>query len=278
MKRILFLLLITLNAGFSFAQDKITKSNGDVIKCKVVSIDSLKLTFEMKSSSKVISSYAYFKNIVSFTYQGQTYLVNENSGIYTPKTLAENESDPYKINGRDNIGIRFGMLIGLNSSFSHKIDDERKPTDPVLGVNAGLSLCVTPKSDFDYVLSVFFTQRGYKINHSQVNINYIDVESSFNMGGSGSKLFVPLGFYFGYGINGKDKYQVWGGDIVTDKIKFKDDDFNRIDGGLIVGIGVNVDKVKLSVNYKHGLLDFEESDNYTSIRHGLVNFSVLAFF
>lgn len=67
MKKILLFLVIVFSINLlSFSQDKILKSNGDVIDCKITGEDSSKVYFKLKIKGIYVDTYLSKKDIASF--------------------------------------------------------------------------------------------------------------------------------------------------------------------------------------------------------------------
>ena len=107
----------------------------------------------------------------------------------------------------------------------------------------------------------------YKVNLSQLYLDIpVTAKASFDTGG-GTKIYGVFGPYVGIGLSGKIKGEEiidgvttsqeidieWGSDI--------DSDFKRMDFGLIVGTGVELNSIQIGLNYSLGLANILPQNN-----------------
>lgn len=139
---------------------------------------------------------------------------------------------------------------------------------------------------FAFETGLMLETKGTKIKSSAIggvsgeavtNIFYVDVpvnlKASYDFGGIG--IYGLFGPYVGVALSSKDKYtgefkNVSGMSEYDNKIgSSDDDDLKRMDFGLMMGAGIEIDKFQLGVGYDLGLANIDpagDSDNFVKNR------------
>lgn len=171
---------------------------------------------------------------------------------------------------------KFGLKGGLNlSNMLFKDDDDTYSDD--FKMNPGFHIGGTAEFPLSDVLSfetgLLLSTKGFKISEEETilgmtskievksNLLYLDIpltaKASFDLGGA--KLYGSLGPYVGMGLSGKSESEVtlmgettkdendieWGSD--------EESDFKRLDFGLNMGAGVEINSIEIGLAYNLGL-------------------------
>jgi len=163
------------------------------------------------------------------------------------------------------IAQSFGVIAGLNLS-KMLVKDNDDTYDDNMKMNPGFHVGGTvnlPFSDmFSLESALLISTKGVKYKDgnftSSINLFYIDLpvmfKALFDVGGVG--IYGKVGPYVGVGLSGKMKYDD-DGDKETETIKWgsdkEKDDFKRLDYGLAVGAGVEINALQIGIGYDLGL-------------------------
>ena len=153
--------------------------------------------------------------------------------------------------------LKIGAKGGVNFSnlYADTVDDK----NVLIGFNAGLFAKLPITSFIAVQPEVYYTTKGSEMVYNNAfvsgtakfNLNYIEVPvlvvinltNNFNL---------HAGPYLGFLINGKVK-----NDSNANAFDFENninnDDFNKIDAGLAVGLGMDADKLSVGVRYSYGM-------------------------
>ena len=149
--------------------------------------------------------------------------------------------------------------------------------DVMPGYNVGLDFNSYIKDGLYWNTGVMFGSRGFKVDYKKAddfeyrahNIQIpLTVGYKFDMG-SGFALDGRIGGFFSVDMAGKYKYDI----PLLEDTKISDiDDYNRCDGGLLIGIGVWYNNINLDFAYQRGfghhIDDFEGAASNFLIRLG----------
>ena len=190
----------------------------------------------------------------------------------------------------------FGIKAGFNSSNMHIVSESwvlsskmktgfhigataEFPLTEIFSLETGLLL-----STKGFTLKQLFTKEVHGYNYeSKVNLSslYLDIpitaKASSYIGGT--KIYFVFGPYVGIGLSGTIKggeivdgvttsYEndiEWGSDI--------DSDFKRMDFGLIIGTGVELNSIQIGLNYSLGLANIFPQNN-VKFRNRVLGISV----
>lgn len=161
-----------------------------------------------------------------------------------------------QINTNDGIKNRFGFKGGLNSAtlFADDVDN----TKSIAGFNVGLFAKLPLTSFISIQPELYYTTKGADITYNNIfvngtarfNLNYIElpvlvainITKNFN---------VHAGPYAAFLVNGKVSNR-----SNVSLFNFEDNidksDYNEIDFGLAVGLGVDIGSLGIGVRYNYG--------------------------
>jgi hypothetical protein len=185
---------------------------------------------------------------------------------------------------------KIGFKVGANFA-DVNIEDEGVSIDTKskIGIVAGITADFKIAGGLGINTGVDFSQKGTKwstdILGSEVEVatklNYLIIPArlayTFEAGSLG--VFVEAGPYFGFGLNGKNKYTMSGISEEEDVIFGSDeeDDLKNPDIGLSAGLGIYAGPIRAAVNYDPGLVNLSNFDN-GSIKTGSLIVSVAFLF
>jgi opacity protein-like surface antigen len=154
-------------------------------------------------------------------------------------------------------GLNLSNVLAKDDNKTYSDDNKMKP-----GFHLGVTAEIPFEEMFSFETGLLFTQKGYKYESSfmgttyegTLNLNYIEIplngKVSYDMGSA--KIYGLIGPYVGFGLSGKyknddeDSKVDWGSDE-------DEDDFKRLDFGLNVGAGVEIDALTVGISYGLGL-------------------------
>lgn len=171
----------------------------------------------------------------------------------------------------------FGIKAGLNLSNMHIVYDRMLSNDSNMktGFHIGATAEFPLTEIFSLETGLLLSTKGFieevkDFNYKVIfNPLYLDipltVKASSYIGGT--KVYGMFGSYVGIGLSGTIKGEVivdgvttsqeidieWGSDI--------DSDFKRMDFGLIIGAGVELNSIQIGLNYSLGLANISPQTN-----------------
>jgi hypothetical protein len=159
----------------------------------------------------------------------------------------------------------FGVKAGLNLS-NILIKDDNETYSDDLKIKPGFHVGTTTEFNLTEMFSLetgfLFSTKGYKINNNgmkgKMNLLYIDIpltaRGSFDV--RGTKMYGLLGPYIGFGLIGTTKSE-YDGETEENDIEWGPDEENdilkRLDYGLTVGAGVEINSIQLGLSYSLGM-------------------------
>lgn len=160
----------------------------------------------------------------------------------------------------------YGIKVGLNLANQLAKDDNETYSDD-FAMKPGFHLGVTaefPVTEMIYFeTGLIFSQKGYKYDGDfgdfTVNLNYLEIplmgKALFDLGDL--MVYGQLGPYIGLGLTGKyknddDEDIDWGSD--------DDDDYKRLDFGLNIGAGIQINNITIGASYGLGLMNISPID------------------
>lgn len=192
----------------------------------------------------------------------------------------------------------FGLKAGLNlSNMLIKDDDDTYSDDYKMnpGFHVGAIAEFPLSGMFSFETGLLLSTKGFKASEEEImsgepsmregkiNLLYLDMpltaKASFNIGGA--EIYGVFGPYAGMGLSGKYKTEnnnygdtqlgeveiKWG----SDKIK---SDFKRLDVGLKMGAGVEINAILIDLTYSLGLANISpNTDGGTMINNRVVGLS-----
>lgn len=167
----------------------------------------------------------------------------------------------------------FGIRAGLNLSNMLDKDDEGTYSNDFKmkpGFNVGSTVEFPINEMFSFESGLLLSTKGYKLSgkdsyegetweyKESINLLYLDIPLSgkayFDF--KGTKVYGAFGPYLGFGLSGKYKYEE-PGDSDKEDIKFgsdkEKDDLKRLDYGLTIGAGVELNSIQIGLSYDLGL-------------------------
>ena len=189
-------------------------------------------------------------------------------GLNLSNMLFKEDGETYS----DDFKMRPGFNIGATAEF---------PLSEMFSFETGLLLST---KGFNYSLEESEMGESFKLE-SNINLLYLDIpivaKSSFDLGYD-KKIFATFGPYVGIGISGKSKIKMtYDGETESDEetIEWGSDeessDFKRLDFGLTIGAGVEINSVLIGLNYSLGLANISPyTDNGNMINNRVLGLSV----
>lgn len=176
--------------------------------------------------------------------------------------------------GTESFSQTFGVKAGLNLT-NLNVEDNDFDTKLNPGFHIGPMIDIPINEIFSFESGLFLTTKGLKYSEndnnsnytSTINMYYIDVpltaKLTHDLGSS--KIYGIFGPYVGMGLNGKVKYEMtYDGNTVSEEedIKFgSDEDLNRLDYGLTLGAGLELNSLLFGLSYDLGLANMSTDDN-----------------
>lgn len=176
-------------------------------------------------------------------------------------------------------GLNLSNMLVKDDNNTYSDDHKMKP-----GFHLGVTAEVPFEEMFSFETGLLFTQKGYKYESSfmgttyegTLNLNYIEIplngKITYDMGSA--KIYGLLGPYVGFGLSGKykndddDSKVEWGSDE-------DEDDLKRLDFGLNVGAGVEIDALTIGISYGLGLANISPySDGGYKANNRVIGISV----
>lgn len=181
----------------------------------------------------------------------------------------------------------FGIKAGFNSSNMHVVDDGSIVSEDFnmrTGFHIGATVEFPLTEMFSLETGLLISTKGviseellteedmgfnfdYKVNLSPLYLDIpVTAKASSYIGGT--KIYFVFGPYVGIGLSGKMKGEVsidgettsqeidieWGSDIASSDLK-------RMDFGLIIGAGVELNSIQIGLNYSLGLANISPQTN-----------------
>lgn len=166
----------------------------------------------------------------------------------------------------DNSGLKFGVKGGVN--FSNLYTDNVEDNNVMTGFNAGVFTKLSITESLAIQPELLYTTKGaeLKYNNAFVNgtstfrLNYlelpvllvINLTDNFN---------VHAGPYFSYLLDGKVTNDSQG-TLFDIENNIKNEDYNKFDTGLSVGVGFDADQLGFGVRYNYGLQKVGKERNF----------------
>ena len=177
----------------------------------------------------------------------------------TTTMMAQNEGTTFMLRG----GFATNNLVG----------DDTDDSDMLPGYNVGLEMNNFINNGLYWNTGILFGSRGYQyedaFKYRAHNLQIpLTIGYKYDLGG-GVALDGRIGGFFSVDMAGKYKYDI----PLLEDTKISDiDDYNRCDGGLLIGIGVWYNNINLDFAYQRGfghhIDDFEGAASNFLIRLG----------
>lgn len=171
----------------------------------------------------------------------------------------------------DTTAPKFGVKGGVNFSnlYTEDVEDNNVLTGFNLGVFAKLPITQT----FAIQPELVYTTKGAELEYnnafvtgtSTFKLNYLELPVLLVVNLS-ENFNVHAGPYFAYLIDGEAKNDSQG-TMFDSENNLDNDDFNKFDTGLSVGIGYDTDKVGFGIRYNYGLQKVGKERNYNGTNY-----------
>ena len=155
-----------------------------------------------------------------------------------------------KFTSSDLIDYRFGAIVGLNSAtFNTKSDHI---TDVMFGITGGLAAQIIWPSGFVLQPAIMYSQKGCMLSGSGIvyTIDYVEIPAQlmYRLHISDIKPFAFVAPYGAYALGIKTE-----GDDGESEERFPTDMLNKLDYGVKLGAGFDVQGIQLTFGYSLGL-------------------------
>ena len=188
----------------------------------------------------------------------------------------------------------FGLRAGLNMANMLMKDDDDTYSDD-FKMNPGFHIGPTAELPLNDFLSVeaalLLSTKGFSFSDdyeglemkAKANLLYIDLpvtaKASYDL--NGIKIYGELGPYVGMGLTGKYKSKIsYEGESETDTESVEwgsddDSDLKRLDFGVVIGAGVQIESILVGLNYGLGLANVgTTSDDGYKENHRVLSLTV----
>ena len=167
--------------------------------------------------------------------------------------------------GESSISPKFGIKAGVNLAnlYVDDIEDENMK----VGLNAGFIAKIPLVKGLSIQPELLYSSKGAKLSYNNLllgrgeyrfNLNYVELPllAVINVA---QKLNIHAGGYASYlaGVNVKDMED---DGTVTGVTSLDAENFNRIDYGLVGGLGIDVQNFSIGARYNYGLREVGKSD------------------
>jgi len=183
-----------------------------------------------------------------------------------------------------NTNVKFGVKGGINFSnmYTDDVDDENVLTGFNLGLYAKVPLAsiisIQPELNFTTKGSQLTYNNAFASGKAKFRMNYIElpVLAVFNVT---KNLNIHAGPYLAYLVDSNVK-----NDSDVNSFDFENnldnDDFNRFDAGLAVGLGLDFDMLNFGARYNYGLTTVGKDTNFNGTNYTFPDGknSVLSFY
>ena len=164
---------------------------------------------------------------------------------------------------------KIGVKGGIN--FTNLYVDDVEDENMKVGFNLGLFAKLPVARGLSIQPEVLYSSKGSKITYGGVlgsgeyrfNLNYVEVPvlAVINLG---EHFNIHAGGYAAYLAQSNIKEEV--DDAPNDPIaNLNEDNFNRLDYGLVGGLGIDIQNITIGARYNYGLKEVGKSDNFASM-------------
>jgi len=159
-----------------------------------------------------------------------------------------------------------GIKFGFNSSKFTGKDMPGKGIASIPGLTLGYFINYEVSSQFSLQPEFLFTTKGCRIN----TVGDIYLHNVFTY------MEIPVLAKWTFTTEKKWKPYLLGGPFLDLKLlAFNEEgfpeDFKKIDLGLILGAGVRSDKISIGINYNHGFLNFDQSEENIDLKNQTIS-------
>ena len=178
---------------------------------------------------------------------------------------------------------KFGFKAGVNLSNLYNI--EVNDNNMRVGFNVGVYGKFPVSKGVSIQPELLYTTKGAKLDYTnftlgqgeyRFNLNYLElpVTAVFNV----AKNFnIHLGGYAAY-LTNVNITDVNDNGTINEIADLRSNDFNRVDAGLVGGLGFDISNLTIGARYNYGLVDVGKVDNVSQELVGKSKNSVLSFY
>jgi hypothetical protein len=167
--------------------------------------------------------------------------------------------------------VRIGVKGGV--TFSNLYTDNVADENVLVGFNAGV-FAKLPITNFIAIQpEMYYTTKGSELVYNntfvsgtaQFNLNYIEVPVLVVVN-LGKRFNIHGGPYVGYLIKGKvtNDSSI---NIFDFEKSINEDDFNKLDAGIALGVGIDVDSFSFGIRYNYGLTTVGKLRDYNGTQY-----------
>lgn len=182
-------------------------------------------------------------------------------------------------------GIKAGVNIANVTVSGEGLDIS---PDSKIGGTFGPVMNIELNQSFDFNTGILYSLKGFEMDYGdngiKASIHYIDIPLNLQYGVNmteKAKLLLQAGPYIGVGVSGTYKERLLGQETKED-LSFgsgDDDDMKRMDFGIGLGIGTEINEFVLAVNYNHGLSNLiPNTEDDEKLKNKAFQFSVTYMF
>jgi hypothetical protein len=199
----------------------------------------------------------------------QKFLTLRNSALVLALLTASATStfaQEQKTSTEPNLTPKIGVKGGIN--FTNLYVDDVKDENMKVGFNLGLFAKLPVTSGLSIQPEILYSVKGSKLtyilssNEYRFNLNYVEVPvlavinvaKNFNIQAGGYTAYLAQ-------ANIKRADDDGPNDQIAD---LNEDNFNRLDYGLVGGLGIDVENVTIGARYNYGLREVGKADNFGS--------------
>jgi hypothetical protein len=207
MKTILIVILACLSV-ICFGQDAVIRTNGTRFDCQIVSVDSIKINYNLKTFNGYINRYINLSEVSSYLYQGKYYHLSEIESTSGSKNhiQSNNPDEESSRNSRHNL---------------YSSDDKRSSTN---AINVGFVGLQTVSVSLNYE-HLFNSKHGLVVGLPLINTNK-GKEMGFSLGYRHHFKSTMNSGYWGIFANYSEiKSKVEADGYALDEYKFKNANF-----------------------------------------------------
>ena len=264
--KVVFLTTLTtiLSLTFCFSQDVIIKKSGDEIKAKIteVGLDIVRYK-KFDHIEGPIYTIAKYEILIIRYENGTKDIFNEK---IKPESISSSSSSNPELFNR-NKKAKAGLIIkaGLNlSNINYYFENLGYRMNPGFHIGATAEFPLTEM--FSFETGLLLSTKGFKREEmddneqlEELNLLYLEIplttKASFDLGGT--KLCGIFGPYLGIGLSGRYEHRYDYTGMQFSEMRKKDVawgyNLQRLDYGLTMGAGVEVNSIQISLTYSLGL-------------------------
>jgi len=152
------------------------------------------------------------------------------------------------------LGLKGGLSFAKGRYVLYEVESS---TGSLFGVNTGIVGEVPLSDALSLGSGICLIKKGTKSDVYKIPVRYLEFPINFIYRADfvSWKLFAQAGPYVGVGISAKKKSNV------TDKIKFGPEasEYKRMDVGINIGCGFEINTLQIGVNYGYGLINISHA-------------------